>query len=621
MYPKAHPANSTVIVKVNKLTSVTTGLNFNYYSLPFCKPVEGIKKSQENFGELLMGDLIENSPYHFKTLVTEHSVKTCDAPALKKEDVELFKQRITDVYYINFLLDNLPVTTALLEENPGNIVTGFPLGYARDKSYYIYNHLIFKVLVHEHKEESALRAMAVGDSSMDVVATTGRNNSGFLVVGFEVAACSVARSPDSKVPPYGKLPVVDCMSSQPQEIKEGEQIVYSYDILWEKSPIVWASRWDAYLKMNGDQVHWFSILNSLMVIVFLAGMVFVILLRSVHRDLAKIEQMDKEEAAQMAEESGWKLVVGDVFRAPAFPGLLSIVVGNGVQIVAMAAVTIFFAALGFMSPASRGTLLMGIVVMYLLLGIASGYVAARLWVTLTGLPEGTVSLALRVAGFFPGITAVGLTVLNFLVWSAHSTGAVPFSVFFELFFLWFVISVPLTVLGVYYGMKAERIQYPVRTNQIPRQIPEQRYPAWLLILGGGILPFGTLYIELFFIMSSIWMQRVYYGFGFLFIVLVLLVLVCAEVAVVFTYLQLTMEDYHWWWRAFLAAGSVAVYAFLYSVNYLIVDLHNMHGTLSAVVYLGYSLLMSFAIFLGTGAVGFISTFGFVYYLFASVKLD
>ena len=30
----------------------------------------------------------------------------------------------------------------------------------------------------------------------------------------------------------------------------------------------WASRWDAYLKLEGARVHWFSILNSLMVIFF-----------------------------------------------------------------------------------------------------------------------------------------------------------------------------------------------------------------------------------------------------------------------------------------------------------------------------------------------------------------
>ena len=369
------------------------------------------------------------------------------------------------------------------------------------------------------------------------------------------------------------------------------------------------------------QVHWFSILNSLMVISFLAGMVFVILLRSVHRDLAKIEAMDKEEAAQLADEAGWKLVVGDVFRSPPLPGVLSVLVATGTQIMCMATVTIFFAALGFMSPASRGALLMGVVFLYLLLGLLAGYVAARMSVALTGVTEGAVPLALQVACFFPGLCGLTLATINFMLWGTGSTGAVPLTVFFYLFFLWFVISVPLTVAGCNLGLKAERLQYPVRTNQIPRQVPEQAYSPWLLILGGGILPFCTLYIELFFIMSSMWMQHMYYGFGFLFIVLVLLVVVCAEVAVVFIYLQLTMEDYRWWWRSFFAAGAVSLYVLLYCVYYLIVDLHRMHGVLSNVIFMMYSGLMTIAIFLATGSVGFFASAYFVWYLFSSVKLD
>ena len=35
------------------------------------------------------------------------------------------------------------------------------------------------------------------------------------------------------------------------------------------------------------------------------------------------------------------------------------------------------------------------------------------------------------------------------------------------------------------------------------------------MLVGGVLPFGAVFIELFFIMSSVWLQRFYYVFGFL----------------------------------------------------------------------------------------------------------
>ena len=46
----------------------------------------------------------------------------------------------------------------------------------------------------------------------------------------------------------------------------------------------------------------------------------------------------------------------------------------------------------------------------------------------------------------------------------------------------------------------------VRTNQIPRQIPDQSIYTRPLpcVLMGGILPFGCIFVQLFFILSSIW---------------------------------------------------------------------------------------------------------------------
>lgn len=46
------------------------------------------------------------------------------------------------------------------------------------------------------------------------------------------------------------------------------------------------------------------------------------------------------------EESGWKMVSGDVFRTPQDAILLCVLVGSGVQIIASATLTLFFAALG-----------------------------------------------------------------------------------------------------------------------------------------------------------------------------------------------------------------------------------------------------------------------------------
>lgn len=630
-YPHKYEVGDYLNVKVNSLTSIETEMPFSYYSLPFCQPSEGIKDSAENLGELLMGDRIENSPYRFKMFKNESEIFLCQTEKLSGDGFKLLKKRIDEMYQVNPMLDNLPAIRYTKKDGYVLRWTGYPVGIKVQDVYYVFNHLKFKVLVHKYEEAANVaRVMGTGDAA-EVIPTMGKSKDsdepGYMVVGFEVVPCSFAHNADStkKLKMYERYttPIKCDSTSVSMSVKEGQSIVFSYEVSFEESDIKWPSRWDAYLKMEGSKVHWFSILNSLMVITFLAGIVLVIFLRTVRRDLTRYEELDKEAQAQMNEElSGWKLVVGDVFRAPSNPSLLCVMVGDGVQILGMAVVTILFAALGFMSPASRGTLITGMLFFYMILGIAAGYVAVRLWRTIgCGEHRGWMSVAWKAACFFPGIAFLILTTLNFLLWGSHSTGAIPFSLFVILILLWFCISVPLTLIGGYFGARAPHIEFPVRTNQIPREIPAQKYPSWLLVLGAGTLPFGTLFIELFFIMSSIWMGRVYYVFGFLFVVMILLVVVCAEVSLVLTYMHLCVEDYKWWWKSFFASGSVAIYIFIYSINYLVFDLKNLSGPVSATLYLGYSLFMVLAIMLATGTVGFLSSFWFVHYLFSSVKLD
>ncbi|KAJ1699817.1 hypothetical protein LUZ63_008329 [Rhynchospora breviuscula] len=613
-----------IFAKVNSLTSIETELPYSYYSLPYCTPKEGIKKSAENLGELLMGDQIDNSPYRLRVNFNE-SVYVCTTAPLTQEQATLMKQRTRQMYQVNMILDNLPVMR-YAEQNGAMIQwTGFPVGFYPFDSLddYIINHLKFKVLVHEY--EGTGDVIVSSEEGLGVVETDSKK-SGYQIVGFEVTPCSIRRDPKAveNLKMYDSVDRVNCPMEleKSQVIKEGERITFTYDVEFEMSEIRWPSRWDAYLKMDGAKVHWFSIMNSMMVVFFLAGIVFIIFLRTVRRDLTRYEELDKEAQSQMNEElSGWKLIVGDVFREPACPRLLCVMVSNGVQITGMAVVTIFFSALGLLSPASRGMLLTGMIILYLFLGITAGYVGVRLWRTIKGTSDGWKSLSWSIACFFSGVVFVILTALNMILWKNKSTGALPVSLFFTLLALWFGISVPLTLLGGLYGTRANHIEYPVRTNQIPREIPPRSYPSWFLVLGAGTLPFGTLFIELFFILSSLWLGRFYYVFGFLLIVFLLLVIVCGEVSVVLTYMHLCVEDWRWWWKAFFASGSVALYVFLYSINYLVFDLRSLSGPVSAMLYLGYSLIMAFAIMLSTGAIGFLLSFYFVHYLFSSVKID
>lgn len=49
------------------------------------------------------------------------------------------------------------------------------------------------------------------------------------------------------------------------------KVVFTYEVEWHRSAVRWASRWDTYLAMSDVQIHWFSIINSVVVVFFLAG--------------------------------------------------------------------------------------------------------------------------------------------------------------------------------------------------------------------------------------------------------------------------------------------------------------------------------------------------------------
>merc|ERR1719217_1055587 len=105
------------------------------------------------------------------------------------------------------------------------------------------------------------------------------------------------------------------------------------------------------------------------------------------------------------------------------------------------------------------------------MGVFAGYCSARLYKMFNG--EDWKKTTLITAFFYPGILFAVFFVLNLLIWEQKSSGAVPFTTMFALLVLWFGISVPLCFLGAFLGFKKAPVSLPVRTNQIPRQIPAQ----------------------------------------------------------------------------------------------------------------------------------------------------
>ncbi|KAH8057573.1 hypothetical protein JL722_6656 [Aureococcus anophagefferens] len=508
------------------VSSTKTQIPYDYYALPFCKPRR--KALKAGGGETgADGDALRESLYEVEAKIPDGCKILCRKDHSKGE-MRLFRAMIDNEYRVAMAADGLPVAMRV-----------------------------------DHYEPGA---------------------PGARVVGFEVEPMSVKHAYDEGDEPFGPMTTLKtCNEMAPaappetlQDADEAQEVVYTYDVFWVRSETRWAERWDAYLNGDpNDEIHYFSIINSLMIAVFLTAVVAMIMLRTLRKDISSYNLEADDE-----EESGWKLLHGDVFRPPAtLPMVLAAFAGTGVQVFLVALSVMALALLGFLAPSNRGGLLAGLVVLFVLYGGAAGYACARLQ-ALPGpgleahdaprrdaLPGDRARRRLCARGRAPraGRRADGV--------GRRDGGGL---------LLWVGVCLPLVLAGSYVGFKAPALEVPTKTKQIPRVVPPQKWysHAVFAVAFGGVLPFGAVCIELFFIMSALWLHQIYYVFGFLVAVLLILTATCAEMAIL-----------------------------------------DIPGGLPSLVYFGYMALASFTFFLLCGAIGFFAALWFNLQIYAAIKVD
>ncbi|XP_052784678.1 transmembrane 9 superfamily member 2-like [Mya arenaria] len=614
-------------IYVNRLNSLETVIPYEYDKFDLCQDTSEEHAPVENLGQVVFGERIKKSPIMLEFKKNVECASIC-IKTYKKDDkdsskkLNFMRKSIELNYNQHWIIDNMPATWCYIVEDGSTYCSrGFPLGcfvdakgkqkdscvmsskYSEKSTFYFFNHVDIHVRYHPGS----------GEEWGKTIPTGGR------IISAKIVPKSIKFDNNAS----GKQM---CTDQLPMGVKAGKidtddlKIRYTYSVVWEEDRNTkWSSRWDYILEsMPHTNIQWFSIMNSLVIVLFLSGMVAMIMLRTLHKDIARYNQIDNSEEAQ--EEFGWKLVHGDAFRPPRKGMLLAILNGSGVQIFFMTLITLVFACLGFLSPANRGALMTCSLVLYVCLGTPAGYVSARLYKTFGG--EKWKSNVILTSFLCPGIVFAIFFILNLVLWIEGSSAAIPFTTLLALLALWFGISVPLTFVGAYFGFKKRPIEHPVRTNQIPRQIPDQTIYTKPIpgIVMGGVLPFGCIFIQLFFILNSIWSAQTYYMFGFLFLVFTILIITCSEATILLCYFHLCAEDYHWWWRSFLTSGFTAVYFFIYCIHYYVSKLE-LVGAASTLLYFGYMTIVVFLFFMLTGTIGFFACFWFVTKIYSVVKVD
>jgi transmembrane 9 superfamily protein 2/4 len=309
---------------VTKLTSTKTQVPYDYYSLPFCQPKK-MGLQHENIGEAMSGDRIENSVYGVRMKETKSCAAAC-AKKLSQHDSAAFKKAIAGEYRAHWIIDGLPVGSYETFPDGQKVFSrGFPIGFVRPDpkkpktglKYYLNNH--FRIIL-QYRDNTAM------ESEMELSRDFASPVSPAKIVGFHVKPMSVKHTYNDQDFKAGKTILTTCNRDiQPngddenfQTVNRGDTVVFTYDVLWEETDVEWTQRWDVYVSASSspdDKVHWFAITNSILVVVFLSVMIAMILLRALRKDIAKYN--DPEAIEEAKEESGWKLVHGDVFRPPA----------------------------------------------------------------------------------------------------------------------------------------------------------------------------------------------------------------------------------------------------------------------------------------------------------------
>ena len=421
-------------------------MQYAYYDLPFVCPPSGQKHAGHpsgrsvslNLGEVLRGDRIMTSDYDLAMGQDQECQFLC-SHVTDRKGVKRAQQLIEDGYVAEWIVDNLPGATSFVTVDKSHkyYAAGFKMGY-KDFSpitgkprYFINNHVTLVIRWRKAPGRAGndggkvIVGFEVYTKSVEAGHRDGAGCPQDIqgdTEGLEIFIAQNATNLASKYPHSSYIPEED-------DVDDGATLTipYSYSVYFrEDDRIDWSRRWDMYFnnQKESTSIHWLAIGNSLVICGLLTAVVVMILNRTFSTDgkghpkeeegkimlkqkprngnrsprfrekgaglLEQKSDADRDADLSSDEEfvediTGWKLLHGDVFRAPPYAGFLAPLIGSGMQLVFMATGLLVLSCLGILNPSFRGGFVSVGMGLFVFAGIFSGYFSGRVYKTFGGM--------------------------------------------------------------------------------------------------------------------------------------------------------------------------------------------------------------------------------------------
>uniref|UniRef100_A0ACB8EWD3 Uncharacterized protein n=1 Tax=Sphaerodactylus townsendi TaxID=933632 RepID=A0ACB8EWD3_9SAUR len=240
---------------------------YHYYQLPVCSPKK-IRHKSLSLGEVLNGDRMAESMYEIRFRENVDKKVLCEMK-LFPQQVERLRQAIEELYYFEFVVDDLPLR-------------GF-VGYMEESGFLPHSHKIgLWTHLDFHLEWNGDRIIYANVSVRDVKPTS----------------LDDVRGP-------GPL-----------------SITHTYSVRWSETTS--ERRGERRGSRGGDdgffprtlEIHWLSIINSMVLVFLLVGFVVVILMRVLKNDLARYNLDEEASSSSSGDDfdqgdNGWKIIHTD----------------------------------------------------------------------------------------------------------------------------------------------------------------------------------------------------------------------------------------------------------------------------------------------------------------------